>query len=304
MRVQPIIINSNINRQNPKFGCNIYKPNTLLHKISPVISYMDKLFDKSVTVSRFCWHDKNPQISKYIKEIKTKGWQNSENVMWDINKDNRQKYVIIMHGLSHNISCLQDLYSNIVEKTNFGILAPEYSGLTYSCREKTYLEPKNLLKDASVGLEYLRKKGIEDKNIYVLGHSFGGFVATELAEKNKDLGGLILVSTTDTFKHRAESIKNGYTELVPPKIKKIIQISPIARLFMTSVFSTSKHMRKVNVPTDFIHCEKDNLVKIKNIFKLALKSKHLDSFVVLKEGGHKMDKNKINAIVEMLNRIK
>ena len=301
MKVQPVIINSNINRQNPSFGCNIYKPNTLLHRIDPVISYMDRLLDKSVWVSRISWYDKKPQLSEYIKEIKTKGWQNSENIMWDINKGNRQKYVIIMHGLSHNISSLQDLYSNIVEKTNFGILAPEYSGLMHSCEELTYLEPKNLLKDASVGLEYLRKKGIEDKNIYVLGHSFGGFVATELAEKNKDLGGLILVSTTNTFKHRAESIQNGYTELVPPKIRKIIQISPIAKLFMSSIFSTSKHMKKVNVSTDFIHCEKDNLVKIQNIFNLASKSKHLGSFVVLKEGGHKMDENKINAIVEMLN---
>ena len=82
------------------------------------VNFIFKIFDKAVLTSRITWIDIQPSLKNYIKEFDAK--KNDENVvrLWDINKDERKKYVVIMHGFCHNISSLQELYENILNRQN------------------------------------------------------------------------------------------------------------------------------------------------------------------------------------------
>ena len=45
---------------------------------------------------------------------------------------------MIMHGFSHNVSSLQDLYSAVINKTDYAVLAPEYYGFTHENKDFVY----------------------------------------------------------------------------------------------------------------------------------------------------------------------
>ena len=214
MRVQsqPIVTGYS-NNNTPAFkSAFLYSPRSPLHKINPVLRFMDYNFERSLQASRSMWFAVNKKLAPYVTIVdKTNNKFNTK--MWDINKNNT-KYLIIMHGLSHNITSLQTLYQEILDKTNYAVLAPEYNGFEQNSKENVYLEPKNLIKTTDVAIQYLNSKGIKDNDIYILGHSFGGYVAAACAKKHQNIGGLILLSSINTHKHWADAIKNGSVEYI------------------------------------------------------------------------------------------
>ena len=294
MRVQsqPIVTGYS-NNNTPAFkSAFLYSPRSPLHKINPVLRFMDYNFERSLQASRSMWFAVNKKLAPYVTIVdKTNNKFNTK--MWDINKNNT-KYLIIMHGLSHNITSLQTLYQEILDKTNYAVLAPEYNGFEQNSKENVYLEPKNLIKTTDVAIQYLNSKGIKDNDIYILGHSFGGYVAAACAKKHQNIGGLILLSSINTHKHWADAIKNGHPNYVPHYIQFLVSKFNL-------LFNTAKCLKKVSAPVDIIHGRKDKRVKPETAEYLAKTCKNLHSLNITGNGTHSLDAEKINIIINLLN---
>ena len=279
----------------------LYSPKSPLHKINPVIRFMDDVFQRSLTVSRKLWLSANEEIAPYLTIENISYGKNFTTRAWDINKGNRSKYLIVLHGLSHNISSLQELYQEVINKTEYAVLAPEYYGFTPENQEFIYLSPQKLLKSTNAALKYLRDKGIKESDIAVLGHSFGGFPAADFAEKHPQLERLILVSCINTNLHWADAIKNGHPKGVPTNIQKLVRNYKIATMQFGWIFNTAKRLKGVKVPVDIIHAREDKRVKKSTAEKLANQCQNLHSLLILNKGSHKMDSDKIDTIVSVLN---
>ena len=292
--------NVNANSNQTAFRSLLYNPKSFIHRINPIVRYMDDYFQRSVNVSRMAWHIKDHELAPFITEIKTQKKHNLPSVtLWDINKDDRKKYLVIYHGLSHNISSLQTLYKEILNNTDFAILAAEYRNYEKGNKEFTYHSPKRLAQDTESAFQYLKEKGIPEENIAVLGHSFGGYAATKMAKKHKNLISLILASSTNTYKHRINAIVYGNKRNIPQGIKDLLVKSKLLRYPLGIIFNTGKVLKKTSVPVDIIHSKADKLITLDMAKDLASSAKDLNSFSIV-EGSHKMDENKIKKIVELL----
>ena len=284
-----------------------FKPETFnSHRaIDPINRYFQNMFSHAAFASKKLWFPQNKNIKPHIKEVNLKASNSNINRAWDINPDNRQKYIIIIHGLGHNITCLQDLYENILNKTHFGILAPEYRNLTEEPAKtkklfKTF-SYKSMEEDFQAPVDYLVDKGIKKDNIFVLGHSFGGYPASIVGKNNENIGGVILLAATNTYEYLYENIINGTKKRVPKYIKFFMKHFNFCKNKFKRLYPTEKLLENTNVPVDIIHAKDDTLVDIKYAERMREKCKNLNSFIKLDSGNHQMDDNKINAVVELLN---
>ena len=272
--------------------------------IGPISRYFQNMFNRSAVASKKIWFPKNKNIESSINEINLKS-SGGINEAWEMNPDNRKKYVIIIHGLGHNISRLQDLYENILNKTKFGILAPEYRNLTKQSEESNKLfkafSYKAMEEDFQAPVNYLVDKGIKENDIFVLGNSFGGYPASIVGKNNENIGGVMLLATINSFESIYDNIIKGTKKQIPKYIKFFIKHFNICRNKFKRTYRTEDLLEDTKVPVDIIHAEDDALIDIKYIKHLGEKCKNLKSFIKLKTGNHRMDKNKINAVVDLLN---
>lgn len=282
------------------FKSMLYNPKSVAHRVNPVFRFMDNYFKRSLNVSRRMWLTPDKELKPYLNVVDIEDKKHPHIRMWDINKDNREKYVIVAHGLSHNITSLQAMYKNIIKNTEYAVLAPEYHGFTPENTENIYLDPKKLLRDMKASVVYLNQKGIENKNISVVGHSFGGYTAAKLAKEYSDIEDVILVSSINTNTHQEKKLKENRFKHIPKSIKQFIDNYPWICTPLRLIFNTGRLLRKVDSPVDIIHANKDKYIDIKTCVKLANNCKNLRSLNIV-EGYHPMNDNKINAIVSILN---
>lgn len=277
----------------------VYSPKSPVHRMNPVITYVDDFFQRSLEISRKYWTKPSEELKPLIKNVNIKNRQGSRVKMWDINKDDRKKYIITMHGLGQNISRLQGLYKGIIGSTDYAILAPEYQGYTEGSKGIFYPSPKSFLADVTGALEYLKRKGIKEEDIVLLGHSFGGYVATCLAEKNPNLSKLMLVCPMPSPICITDRVKQGKMR-ASDTVKKFIDKSGVALKELTLFFDTAKRLKNVKTPVDIVQTKDDGLIKVSATDILASKCKKLDNYTILESGGHEIEPTKIAAVVSLL----
>lgn len=287
-------------KNSPAFKALFYNPESIIHKTNPVLMFLDNYFKRSLTASRRTWHIPDKELKPYLRVIDVESKKHPHVRMWDINNDDKTKYVIVLHGLSHNITSLQGMYKKILFQTDYAVLAPEYHGFTPENTENIYLDPKGLSRDIETAVEYLNNKGIENKDISIIGHSFGGYTAAKLAKKHDDIESVILVSSINTNEHQARKLEENRFRHVPKVVKNIINKYKIATLPLKLIFNTGKTLKKVESPVDIIHAKNDKYINIKTCVELAHNCKNLRSLNII-EGYHPMDDNKINTIISILN---
>lgn len=262
--------------------------------LNPVTLYVNKLFERSLEASRRRIQKVSPKLFPYTKEITL-----TKSYAWDINKDDRKKYLIALHGTSQNISNLQALYEAVIEKTPFAVFAPEFRG--FGKNKPAVVNEKTFIEDANTSLNYLKKeKGIKPEDVFVLGHSFGGFAASKLAQKNPDLGRLILVSSIDSLEHETVNFEKGTRNKLPKAIRFLFKHFKILRRPLVKLFRTNNCLKDVNIPVDIIHSKNDSLIKPESSRNLAAKCKNLSSLTILDLGGHGMESKKIDTVVSIL----
>ena len=286
------------NARRPNFRAHIYSPKqSVFTRINPAKMYLQKLFERTLVVSRSRIQPVIPELKTVTEEVALSG-KKKATYAWDINDGAKKKYALILHGMSQNISNLQPLYKEILERTNYAVFAPEYRGFGKNPDET--VSTKTFLEDTTLALDYLKNKGVKPKDICVIGHSLGGFAASQLVQKNPDLERLILVSSIDSFKKDTTNYKAAKNSF-PGLIFYLFTNVKLLRWPIERVFKTGECLKNINTPIDIIHSTNDNVVKSISAHRIAVKCKNLQSFHLLKTGGHAWDTQKINTIISLLS---
>lgn len=253
------------------------------------------MFERSLSASRRRVISVCPELENYTQEI-----QLANTYAWDINSDNRKKYVMILHGTGQNISNLQLLYKVIIQKTDYAILAPEYRG--FGKNKPTKISPETFLADTTNALNYLKnKKSIKLDDITLIGHSFGGFAASQLANKNQGFEHLILVSTFDSLSPNVINFKKATKGQSSKMLELLFKHIDFLKKSLDGVFNSNRCIKKLNTPVSIVHSVNDKLVNVKSSENLASMCKNLKGEYYLPTGGHTMDKTKIDMLVKILN---
>ena len=197
------------------------------------------------------------KISVDIKKVKIQTSDNIELLGW-YHKKNLKDYktLVYFHGNAgslenriHKLNHFQDM--NI----NFLIIA--WRGFNGN---KGKPSERGLYVDGKSAIDWLIKKGVDEKNLILYGESLGTGVATHLAQ-NKNYAGVILETP---FTSMVDAAKNFYPYI------------PI-NLLLKDKFENYKKVKNINAPILVMHGEVDQVVPFsmgKKIYEIANNPKY------------------------------
>ena len=184
--------------------------------------------------------------------------------------------------------------------TTFGIPSKKDGNIKASIAIKYSLTfelgPKNKTKSV---LEYLNNKGVTPQNTGVIGFSMGSFPAIETAAKNKDLKFLILISPFNSLRNEIETLTMRSTVKLPYWIKYGIKKFPFILKHLDNIFKTKAKINRIKSPIYIIQSANDKIVPLKSTEELTKKARNLKEFIVLEEGGHNIEENKLKAFNDL-----
>ena len=288
---------SNINNKNYKQDIN-FKSNVSVGKIKPMINpnaAMNEFLARTMKLSRLRFQEILPELKNATNEIAF-DFKKSKSYALEINPDNRNKFVVVLHGLGQNITNLQPLYESIIKNTNYAVVAPEYRG--FGKNLPTKITEKSLLEDTQAAINYLKKKGVNPSDICIVGHSLGGYLASNLALANPDVSKLILVSSAESITNKSIDDVNIS---IPKFAKYLIKHAPILQGQRYRHVNTAKNLKKIDMPVYIIHSQNDRVIKSNVAQHLAESCKNLQSVEILTSGGHALDQAKISKIIDSLS---
>ena len=192
-----------------------------------------------------------------IEKIKIKNDDNIELLAWYHEKDiEKYKTILFLHGNAgslenriHKINHFNDM------DVNFLIIS--WRGFSGNKGQPT---EKGLYKDAKSAIEWLKNKGINQKNIIIYGESLGTGVATEISQNN-NFAGIILESP---FTSMVAAGKSKYP------------IFPIG-LLLKDKYESDKKIKNIQSPILIMHGEADTIVPFwmgKKLYELANQPKY------------------------------
>ncbi len=192
------------------------------------------------------------EIKFYYKEIfiqnkdgiKLKAWLHEKDL---INK----KTIIFFHGNAGNLKN-RNYKLNELSKFDVNFLIVAYRGFSGNQGQPS---EQGLYEDARSTLDWLKIKGVKEKNIILYGESLGTAVAIETAQ-NKDLAGIIL-----------ESPFTSMVELA----QKYYPVLPV-RFLLKDKYETIKKLPNINSPLLVLHGKLDSIVPFsmgKKVFEEA-----------------------------------
>ena len=197
------------------------------------------------------------KISVDIKKVKILTSDNIELLGWYHEKNpNDFKTIIYFHGNAgtlenriHKLNHFQDM--NI----NFLIIA--WRGFSGNNGKPT---EQGLYEDGKSAINWLAKKGIDEKNLVIYGESLGTGVATHLSQ-NKNYAGIILETP---FTSMVDAAKIFYPYI------------PV-NLLLKDRFENYKKVKNINSPILVMHGEIDQIVPFsmgKKIYEMAKEPKY------------------------------
>jgi uncharacterized protein len=225
------------------------------------------------------------KISVDIEKVKIQTADNIELLGWYHEKNLKDyKTLVYFHGNAgslenriHKLNHFQDM--NI----NFLIIA--WRGFNGN---KGKPSERGLYLDGKSAIDWLKKKGVDEKNLILYGESLGTGVATHLAQ-NKNYAGVILETP---FTSMIDAAKNFYPYI------------PV-NLLLKDKFENYKKVKNINSPILIMHGEVDQIVPFsmgKKIYEIANNPKY--SYFT-KYDNHMMeyDENLILALKSFFNSL-
>ena len=184
------------------------------------------------------------------------------------NDSNNNKTILFLHG---NAGSLENrTYKlNHFKDLNLNFLIIAWRGFSGNKGQPSEM---GLYEDAKGALDWLKKKGIKEKNIILYGESLGSAVAIEVAQ-NKNYGGVILESP--------------FTSMVNMG-KKYYPFFPV-KFLLKDKFESYKKINKITIPVFIIHGKVDKIVPYtmgKKMYELANEPKY---FFSQEYGDHMVD---------------
>jgi len=176
--------------------------------------------------------------------IKLKAWLHEKDL---VNK----KTIIFFHGNAGNLRN-RNYKLNELSKLDINFLIVAYRGFSGNQGKPN---EQGLYEDARSTLNWLKIKGVKEKNLILYGESLGTAVAIETAQ-NKDLAGIIL-----------ESPFTSMVELA----QKYYPVLPVKYL-LKDKYETIKKLPNINSPLLVLHGKLDNIVPFfmgKKLFEKA-----------------------------------
>ncbi len=288
--------------QQPNFGSRLKSLNAL----NPISYYGNRYLKRSARLSQTKLQKIIPELEGKINFIEIPNGKHTKISAWDINPSKSKTYVVFLHGMAQNISDYQRLYNTIINK-DMGVFALEFRG--YGTNPRAFLSEDRLRKDIEKAYEYLtKKKNINPENIIMMGHSMGGALATNFASKHPNLKSLILICPIYNLHNLGERfLENPRLGAgIPKYVRKITKWLKPLEWLNSLRFSTANKIGKVQASTYLLQSKNDSVTTIENARLLARTARNagiLKDFRVFPNGGHKVDKAKIEKISVILDEI-
>ena len=225
------------------------------------------------------------KISVDIEKVKIETLDNIELLGWYHEKNLKDsKTLVYFHGNAgslenriHKLNHFQDM--NI----NFLIIA--WRGFNGN---KGKPSERGLYIDGKSAIDWLKKKGVDEKNLILYGESLGTGVATHLAQ-NKNYAGVILETP---FTSMVDAAKNFYPYI------------PI-NLLLKDKFENFKKVKNINTPILVMHGEVDQIVPFsmgKKIYEIANNPKY-SYFTKYDDHMMEYDENLVLALKSFFNSL-
>ena len=225
------------------------------------------------------------KISVDIEKVKIQTADNIELLGWYHEKNLKDyKTLVYFHGNAgslenriHKLNHFQDM--NI----NFLIIA--WRGFNGN---KGKPSERGLYVDGKSAIDWLKKKGVDEKNLILYGESLGTGVATHLAQ-NKNYAGVILETP---FTSMVDAAKNFYPYI------------PI-NLLLKDKFENFKKVKNINTPILVMHGEVDQIVPFsmgKKIYEIANNPKY-SYFTKYDDHMMEYDENLVLALKSFFNSL-
>ena len=178
-----------------------------------------------------------------------------------------RKAVLIIHGFAGGTYDLELLANHLELNRKLDVYSFTLPGHDVKCREKA--TGQEWIKEGEKQLKFLIDNGY--KQIYIVGHSMGGVIASYLATKYKEVKRLVLAAPA--FSHLAAKEEGGVlgalgkgpdilrtysTDEFLTRIRKL-PISAV-REFLRLVEKYQYVKKEINIPVMIIHGEKDQIV--------------------------------------------
>jgi fermentation-respiration switch protein FrsA (DUF1100 family) len=225
------------------------------------------------------------KISVDIEKVKIQTSDNIELLGWYHEKNLKDyKTLVYFHGNAgslenriHKLNHFQDM--------NINFLIVAWRGFNGN---KGKPSEKGLYVDGKSAIDWLIKKGVDEKNLILYGESLGTGVATHLAQ-NKNYAGVILETP---FTSMVDAAKNFYPYV------------PI-NLLLKDKFENFKKVKNINAPILVMHGEVDKIVPFsmgKKIYEIANNPKY-SYFTKYDDHMMEYDENLVLALKSFFNSL-
>lgn len=187
----------------------------------------------------------------------------------------RRKAVLIIHGLAGGTYDEEKLASYLELNKKFDVFTFTLPG--HEVKDRRLATCSEWIKESENQLDYIIGHGYRD--IYLVGHSMGGVIATHLAKNNKKVKKLVLVAPAFTsFASKEEGGVFKALFKIPDLIKAYSINELVTRLnklplsaekeFFKLIDTYKDDINDITIPTMFVHGTKDQMVPIKSSLAL------------------------------------
>jgi len=178
-----------------------------------------------------------------------------------------RKAVLIIHGFAGGTYDLELLANHLELNRTLDVYSFTLPGHDVKCREKA--TSQEWIKESEKQLKFLIDNGY--KQIYLVGHSMGGVIASYLSTKYKEVKRLVLAAPA--FSHLAAKEEGGILGAIgkgPDILKSYSTDEFLTRIRKLPISAVKEFLRlvekyqdvkkEINIPVMIIHGKKDQIV--------------------------------------------
>ena len=179
----------------------------------------------------------------------------------------KHKAILIIHGFAGGTYDIENLANYLELNKKFDVFFFTLPG--HDVKDKRKATSKEWIKESEKQINYLINNGY--KNIYLVGHSMGGVIATHLAKKYKEVKKIVLAAPafTSMASKKEGGVINALFKI--PELVKVYSYNEILtrvnklpvsaeKEFMELIETYKNDIYDIKVPVMFVHGTKDQVV--------------------------------------------